>query len=101
VGLTLRFKSIVGVGRELAVGLGYKLVAAPVLILILYVWVLGQTDTATKVTIFEAGMGPMISGGIIAMTYGARPNLAATMLGIGVPLSILTRPLWYWLLTFI
>jgi hypothetical protein len=53
------------------------------------------------VTIFEAGMGPMISGGIIAMTYGARPNLAATMLGIGVPLSILTRPLWYWLLTFI
>jgi hypothetical protein len=46
-------------------------------------------------------MGPMISGGIIAMTYGARPKLAAAMLGVGVPLSILTRPLWYWLLTLI
>ncbi|OIQ52016.1 Membrane transport protein [Pseudodesulfovibrio hydrargyri] len=101
VGLTLRFKSVAGVGRELAVGLGYKLAVAPVLILVLYVWVLGWADTATKVTVFEAGMGPMISGGIIAMTYGARPRLAATMLGIGVPLSILTRPLWYWLLTLV
>ncbi|EGB14170.1 Auxin Efflux Carrier [Pseudodesulfovibrio mercurii] len=98
VGLTLRFNTLRGKGRELLVGLGYKLMIAPVLILVLYVWVLGLTDMAAKVTIFEAGMGPMISGGIIAMTYGARPRLAAAMLGIGVPLSILTRPLWYWLL---
>ncbi|WP_207265044.1 AEC family transporter [Desulfovibrio sp. Huiquan2017] len=98
VGLSLRFDAIRGAGRELLVGLGYKLLLAPVLILVLYFWGLGQTDMVAKVTVFEAGMGPMISGGIVAMSYGARPRLAAIMLGIGVPLSILTRPLWYWLL---
>jgi len=99
VGLTLRFSAIKGNLRELAIGLGYKMVVAPVLIAILYMYILGQTDMNSLVTVFESAMGPMITGGIIAMTYGARPSLAASMLGVGIPLSFLTLPLWYTLIT--
>lgn len=95
VGLTLQFSAIKGNLRELALGMTYKLVLAPALIAVLYIWVLGQTDIISRITVFESAMGPMITGGIIAMTYGARPSLAASMLGVGIPLSFLTIPVWY------
>ena len=98
VGLTLRFGAVRHNVRELLIGLGYKMIAAPLIIFILYVYVLGSTDVVTKVTIFESAMAPMITGGIIAMSYGARPSLAAAMLGVGVPLSFLTLPLWHMIL---
>ncbi len=98
VGLTLRFRSVSRHLPELAVGLGYKLVLAPLVIFLLYIYGLDATDMATRVTVFEAAMGPMITGGIIAMSYGARPSLAAAMLGVGIPLSFLTLPAWYYLL---
>lgn len=98
VGMTLRFKDIKGNGRNLCVGLGYKMFLAPAIIFGLYMGVLGQTDIITRVTVFEAAMGPMITGGIIAMTYGLNSRLAASLLGVGIPLSFLTLPLWYYLL---
>ncbi|WP_272700032.1 AEC family transporter [Desulfovibrio sp. Fe33] len=98
VGLTLRFEAIRGRGKELVVGLGYKLVLAPILIFILYVLVLGKTDMVTIITVFEAATGPMISGGIVAMTYGVRPRLVAGMLAVGIPLAFLNLSLWQWML---
>lgn len=95
VGMTLRFREIRGNGKELTIGLGYKMILAPALIYLLYIGVLGQTDMVTKVTVFEAAMGPMITGGIIAMTYGLNSGLAASLLGVGIPLSFLTLPIWY------
>ncbi|BCS87754.1 AEC family transporter [Pseudodesulfovibrio sediminis] len=95
VGVTLQLSAIRGNLRELTLGLTYKMVIAPAIIAILYIWVLGQTDIIARVTVFESTMGPMVTGGIIAMTYGARPSLATSMLGIGIPLSFLTIPVWY------
>jgi len=98
VGMTLRFRDIKGNGRDIAIGLGYKMIAAPALILFLYMGVLGQTDVITRVTVFESAMGPMVTGGIIAMTYGLNGRLAASLLGVGIPLSFLTLPAWYYLI---
>ena len=98
VGMTLRFRDIRGNSRGLAIGIGYKMFLAPALILFLYMGVLGREDMITRVTVFEAAMGPMITGGIIAMTYGLRPRLAASLLGVGISLSFLTLPVWYWLI---
>lgn len=98
VGMTLRFNEITANTRNIFVGLGYKMFLAPGLIFALYMGLLGQTDMVTRVTVFEAAMGPMITGGIIAMTYGLNPSLAASLLGVGIPLSFITLPIWYSLL---
>ncbi|MGL1861755.1 MAG: AEC family transporter [Pseudodesulfovibrio sp.] len=101
VGMTLRFRDIRGNGRDLAVGLGYKMFLAPAIIFGLYIGIIGQTDVITKVTVFESAMGPMVTGGIIAMTYGLNPRLAASLLGVGIPLSFITLPIWYKLLMMV
>lgn len=51
-----------------------------------------------QVTLFEAAMAPMISAGIIAVDHRLNPPLVALMVGIGIPLSFVTLPVWWWLL---
>lgn len=98
VGMTLRFREIKLNLRNISVGLGYKMFLAPGIIFAIYMGLLGQTDIVTRVTVFEAAMGPMITGGIIAMNYGLNGSLAASLLGVGIPLSFITLPIWYQLL---
>ncbi|MBV9777110.1 MAG: hypothetical protein JO143_08675 [Acetobacteraceae bacterium] len=43
-------------------------------------------------------MGPQIGGAIVAMEYGLDPKLVTLMVGIGIPLSLLTAALWSGLL---
>ncbi len=75
--------------RELSIGLGFKLVLAPVLIYFIYAAFAYHTDLR-KIVVLEAAMGPMITGGIIAMQKNINPPLVAAMLSIGIPLSLLT-----------
>lgn len=78
--------------RELSIGLGFKLVLAPVLIYFIYTAFAYHADLK-KIVVLEAAMGPMITGGIIAMQKNINPPLVAAMLSIGIPLSLLTSPL--------
>ena len=94
VGFQLRFTSLEGLKARLAIGLGYKLLIGPVLVSLLYLWILNLRGTAIQVTIFEAAMAPMITAGIIAMDHDLDPPLVTMMLGIGIPLSFLTLPVW-------
>lgn len=48
------------------------------------------------VSIMEAAMAPMITGTILATTYGLKPKLSSMMVGIGIPVSFLTLAFWYW-----
>jgi len=68
------------------------------LIAAIYLGLLGLRGTAIQVTIFEAAMAPMITAGIIAMDHDLDPPLVTMMLGIGIPLSFATLPLWAMLL---
>jgi malate permease and related proteins len=43
-------------------------------------------------------MGPQIGGSIIAIHYGLNPPLVTLMVGIGISLSFLTAPIWWYLL---
>ncbi|NDV19285.1 AEC family transporter [Pseudodesulfovibrio sp. JC047] len=95
VGMTLSVNSLRGHTRELLWGLGYKLVLAPLIILLLYMVVLGKTDVVTRVTVFEAAMGPMVTGGIIAMSHGVKSSLAVALVGVGTVVSFATLPAWY------
>jgi predicted permease len=99
VGLQLRLGQLSGCRVPLVLGLGFKLVVGPLLIALLYLGVLSWHGEMSRVTIFEAAMGPQIGGAIVAMQYGLSPSLITLMVGVGITLSFLTLPLWYFGLT--
>lgn len=101
VGLQLRLDQLSGNRMPLGLGLGFKLVLGPLLIALIYFGALSWGGETSRVTIFEAAMGPQIGGAIVAMQYGLSPSLITLMVGVGIVLSFLTLPLWYLGLTLI
>lgn len=95
VGFQLGFGALTRYMGSLTWGLAYKLFLAPAALTLLYVYLLRQSGLSIQVSIFEAAMPPMITGGILAIEHGLEPDLAALMLGIGIPLSFLTLPFWF------
>ncbi|TEB41235.1 AEC family transporter, partial [Flavobacterium circumlabens] len=87
VGLQLTFDRKSKHWKFLQLGLLYKLILAPLVILILYVLILQQHSEAIKITIMEMAMAPMITGAILASTYGLKPKLSSMMIGFGIPVS--------------
>ncbi|PKL74558.1 MAG: transporter, partial [Candidatus Melainabacteria bacterium HGW-Melainabacteria-1] len=99
VGLQLRLEPDPELLRPLLLGLSYKLLLAPLLIWSLYAGGLGLSGELLEVCVLEAAMGPMITAAIVAGNYQLAPRLATLMLAVGVPMSLLTVPLWHALLT--
>jgi malate permease and related proteins len=97
VGWQLRLSALHGRVRLLAVGLGYKLALAPLMAAVV-LEALGLSGLPLRVAVLQASMAPMVTGSILAGEYGLDPDLAALMVGVGVPLSFLTAPL-VWQLT--
>ena len=98
VGYQLRFADLKGRIPALTLGLVFKLVIGPLLITLVLVKFLGANGPITQVTIFEAAMAPQIGAAIVAMEHKLDPPLVTLMVGIGIPLSFLTLPLWWYLL---
>ncbi len=92
VGLQLRLRAPRTDAAAMVWGLGWKLVAAPLLVLGLALG-LGLNGEMIDITVLQAGMAPMVSAGILAQQHGLAPALASRMVGIGVLLSLLTVPL--------
>jgi len=95
VGMQLRIERRSKHWRFLFLGLLFQLVLAPLIIFVLYVLVLGQSGPVVQVSILEAGMAPMITASIVAISYGLKPRLASMMVGFGIPLSFITLAIWY------
>lgn len=85
--------------KKLWIGLFYKLILGPALIALLYFKVFGASGRVIEITIFQAAMAPMITGGILAAENDLNPRLSALMVGIGIPLSLITVPAWWWFLS--
>ncbi len=100
VGWQLRFDSsaLSAEAGKLLPGLGVRLLLTPAVVAVLLLRVLDQSGLATQVTIAEAAMAPMITGALLAIESGLAPRLASLMVGLGVPLSLLTVPVWTWAL---
>ncbi len=84
--------------RPLAIGLSVRLLLAPLVVYLIVQRALGVSGLAGDVAVAEAAMAPMITGALLAMESGLAPRLATAMVGVGVPLSLLTVPVWAWLL---
>jgi malate permease and related proteins len=97
VGLQLRWKDIGSEWKYLGLGLGFKLLLAPLIIFLLYSW-LDVPHRIFRVALMEAAMAPNITASILASSHQLNPRLAGMLVGIGVPLSFLTLAIWYQLL---
>jgi predicted permease len=98
VGYQLRLADIKGRVSALTLGLLFKLFLGPLLVTILLIKIIGTSGEMTQVTIFEAAMAPQIGASIVAMEHKLDPPLVTLMVGIGIPLSFLTLPLWWYAL---
>jgi predicted permease len=54
-------------------------------------------DTTTRVSVIEAAMPPMIGAGIVAAQANLAPRLVSLMVGVGIPLGLVTASGWHWL----
>ncbi len=98
VGLQLRLGHLAGNGRNLALGLLFKLLLAPLALFLLYVPLLGASGQHIQVTLFEAAMPPMITAAIVAAEHDLDPELATLMVAAGISLSFLTLTGWWWIM---
>jgi hypothetical protein len=98
VGFQLRLGHLRGELKPLGAGLLFKLLLGPAFIYLIYITVLGGSGPVMRVTLFEAAMAPMISAGIVAVDHRLNPPLVTLMIGLGIPLSFLTLPVWWWVL---
>jgi predicted permease len=101
VGYQLRLSAVRGKALPLATGLVFKLAVAPLLILALFLGIFAAEGPVMQVTVLEAAMAPMIGASIVAMDHELDPPLVTLMIGIGIPLSFLTLPAWWYLLTLV
>jgi len=98
VGFQLRLGHLAGNRRNLAIGLAFKLVLAPLALFLLYVPLFGAHGQVIQITLFEAAMPPMITAAILATEHDLDPPLATLMVAVGLMTSFATLTAWWWLM---
>lgn len=96
VGFSLRFK-MEEHKMIFAIAIFTKLIILPLIALVI-VKTFGFDMRMSKIAVFEAGMGPMITASILAMSVGFAPRFTASLVGYGIIISFVTLPLLYLLL---
>ena len=92
VGVQLQLTAIRGEWLALLVALGWKLVAAPLVVLGLGL-VLGVAAPVLDIAVLQSAMAPMISSVLLAEQEGLEGRLATAILGVGMIASLATVPL--------
>jgi predicted permease len=95
VGMQLRLDALREHARALMLGLGYKLVVAPALVVGVLWGLDAAPDMASRVSVIEAAMPPMIGAGIVAAQANLAPRLVSMMVGLGIPLGLVTASAWH------
>jgi len=98
VGLQLHLDRLRGNVSALVTGLTFKLLIGPILVTLMYVWCLHARGQTIQITLFESAMGPQIGGAIVAIQHDLNPTLITLMVGIGITLSFITLPAWWYVL---
>jgi len=85
-------------GFYLFLGLTFKLILYPLLILILYKYVFLQNGKIIDISVLESAMAPMITAAIIAEAHNLDSKICNLMVAIGIPLSFVTLAIWHYIL---
>lgn len=94
VGLQLRFSGWRQELPLLSIGLIYKLLLGPALVL-LVAMALGLHSDYAKIGIFEAAMPTLISASLVVEQYQLNTKLTNLMIGISILLSLFTTAIWH------
>jgi predicted permease len=81
-------------------GLFYKLIVCPLVVFVLLFLCLGKNDQVAEACVLGAAIGSMNMTAVLALRYNLNPTLAAQMVGISIPVSLLGVGFWYWVLSF-
>jgi predicted permease len=98
IGLQLQFRLSRHLAGPVGIGLGIKLLAAPLAVLAVCRLV-DMKGLAVGVSIVEAGMPPMVTAGALAAVAGMEAELAIALVGIGILCSFGSLPVLHWLVT--
>lgn len=91
IGLQLRLRPDRAHLGALGAGLGLKMLALPLLALLLAPW-LGLHGPAAQAAVLESAMPPMITAAALAAMAGLVPELAAAMVSYGIVLLLVLLP---------
>ncbi len=94
MGLQLRFKGWQRNIKHISTVLCYKLILAPILILLVAL-LFQMKGTVAQTSVFEAAMPTVLTAGVIAEEYNLNPDLSNQIIGIGILLSFGTTALWH------
>lgn len=97
VGLQLSFNGWRDEVQLLSVGLGYKLIIAP-LVIAGIAFALHLKGIIPQISVFEASVAPMITAAVIADQYQLNPKLANLMVGVGILIAFASTGVWYFVL---
>jgi predicted permease len=102
VGFQLQFDMAIFKRRwiPLTVGLCLKLLIFPLFFAFFYIKILGGNGLATHVIVLESAMATMITAAVVVNEFNLDSEIANLMVGVGIPLSIITVPLWNYFLNF-
>lgn len=92
MGFQLKIRLSSGVLRPLGFGLAVKLIIAP-LSALFACQLLNLDGLAADITVFEAGMPPMVTAGALAITAGIVPELAAALVSLGMVMAFVSLPI--------
>ncbi len=96
IGLQLQFRLSRHLAVPVGIGLGIKLIAAPLAVLAVC-RLADMKGLAVGVSILEAGMPPMMTAGALAAVAGMETELAIALVGIGILCSFGSLPVLHWL----
>lgn len=80
--------------RLLGWAIGVKLLLVPAIVAGLF-WSLGANGLTAKVSVLETAMASMATTSVLAVEYGLNARLISVLIGVGVPLSLLTSVFWH------
>lgn len=83
----------------LSLGLFYRLLLGPFLVMLYLKLFYGKTDLINTIGIMENAMAPMMTAAIITGKYNLNPKLGNNLVTIGVPISFITLCIWKLILT--
>ena len=84
--------------KPLSIGLSFKLILSPLIFLLLYVGLFQQRGEIIHITLLEAAMAPMITAAVVANEFDLDGEMANLMVGLGIPLSLITVGIWHYLI---